>query len=328
MSAGRVGRVVVALLVVLLVGAPVVFAGQMAHEGPRPHEAVLTVSGPVMVAQAVAERAESLPGHPFDARVLPEGTSPAAGVADGSVQVGLVVDFTREHDVLAVSSTADTDLVKEYEQLAAAVAASYGRTLVTREVPPTGADDAARGLPYLLTFLWVFVGLGLAVGLSLWRGPVAATFTRGVGRLAALGGAGLVVGVLVAVVAPGVPGDETVGTALLGALVVVVTSWSVLALESVLGLSGLALGSALFLGASAPLLTLNDPTTLPMPWSQLSPWTVHGSALQLARDHLFFGQHDDGRSWAVLLAWATIAVVGLVGARLVRPPTTYVRADA
>lgn len=325
MTSERVGRALVALLAVLVLGTPLAFVAQAATSGPRPHEAVLAVAGPILVAQAIAERADALPGRPFDARVLPEGTSPRASIADGTAQLGLTIDFRLDHDLLAVSTTTDPDLVAAYQALLEAVGASYGRTLSTQQVPPSGGDGAARGLPYVLTLLWVLAGLALAVGLSLWRGPVASTTARGAARLAWLGAGAVLLGVVVAVVAPGVGAGETWWIALLGALVAVVTSWSVLALESLLGLGGLALGVALLVGLSVPLLTHAEPSTLPAPWSALAPWTPHGAALQLARRHLFFAQHADLRSWAVLLAWAGIAIVVLIGSRLVRPAALYVR---
>lgn len=320
-----VGRVMIAFVVLFALGAPLAFVAQLASQGPRPHEAVLAISGPALVAQAIATRADALPGHPFDARVLPEGDPSARSVAAGIAQAGLMIDFRLDRDVLVVSTTTDPDLVAEYRVLLEAIDSSYGRTLRTQTVPPAGAEDAPRGLPYVLTFLWVLLGVGLAVGLSLWRGPVAATTARGAERLIGLGACGVLVGVLGAVVAPDIATGEVVWVAALGALVVLVTSWLVLAFEAVLGLGGLALMTAVLVGLSTPLLTFTEPSTLPSPWAELAPWTPHGAAFRLARQHVFFGVHADIRSWAVLLAWSSIAVVALVGARWVRPPSTYAR---
>lgn len=307
--------VVTVAAVVMLLAAPLLFALQMRHDGVEPHRAVLAVAGPTIVAQALAERSDALAGRPFDARAVRSVAAARDGVREGTAALGVIIDFGQPRDILLVSTTTDPDLVDAFRARLDAISSGFGRQLDVEEVAPSAGDQVGRRTPYVLTFLGVFIGVGLALGLSLVRGPIAATAARGAVRLAGLAVAGAITGAALAATGPG---DDLWVRALAGGAVVTVVAWLVLALESVLGLWGLALATAALSGIAVPLLSYVEPVALPDPWREVVPWTPHGAGLDLARDLLFFGS-SSGRSWAVLSTWAVVAVLALLAARTHRP---------
>lgn len=319
---GRDRRLVVGVLVTVTFLLPVLGAGQIMWTGPVFHSLVLGVVAPGVVAEETADRADALPGRPFDARPLPttEGLldRARAEVRSGRLDAALVVDFRTGSDVLVLPETQGEDVEGALRDRLEPVSASLGRPLATDVLPAERSPGASPATPYLLAVGWVLVGLAAAAALSAWRGPVAPSTARGAARLAGLTGVAVLVGVATVALLPASVDAPVVRLAAAATATVAVSAWLVLALEAVLGLAGLAVGVALLAGPLAPLLVQLDPAMMPMPWPWLYAVGVPGAALDLASG-LVFGGTGLWRPRLLLGAWGLVAVLTLVSARAHRP---------
>lgn len=314
-----------ALGVAVLVAAfalPLVATIDVRLSGPEPDELALGVVGPTVVSQAVSGRVEQLPGRPFDAVVVDEGTTVEEverEVASGVLDAAVVMDLGGDTDRLVVPTTMSDDLVAEVRAALGAVGASYGRSIEVTDVPPPRSAGAWRGLPYAFVVAWVLIGVGAATGLSAWRGPVAATSARGAGRLALLAGLAVVVGGLSALLGQVAADANPAQVVRAAAATVLVSSWLTQAFETLFGLPGIAVATAGLVGPLAPLLAGVDPGTMPGLWPDLYQVGPHDAALTLATRAVFGVEASVMRPALLLAAWATVAVVTLVTARSLRP---------
>jgi hypothetical protein len=306
------------VLVLGLVAAPVMFALQTGRAGPQPRDVEVGVAGPVLVAQAVADRADRLLGTPIDAVVLGEGADPSDDVRDGRLVAAVLIDFRVDQDTLYASPVTDPDLVAELRVRMEAVSSTYGRSLRVVLVPSARSAGTWRGTPYAMVGAWMVLGVAWSVGLSWWRGPLARTTRHAVERFVALTALAVASGVGVAAVVGTSSDASLLLPSVVGALTVAVTAWLVLGCEALLGLAGLGVAVSLLLATAVPLVGLAELSSLPAPWSQLAPLAPPGAALALVRDDLFFGTGVGPRPLVVLASWALVGVLTVVAARLER----------
>ncbi|MDH2413984.1 hypothetical protein [Nocardioides sp. CER19] len=316
-------RLAIGLFLLAGLALPLAATVHAGVSGPELHGEVVAVAGPAVVAQAAVDRANAMSDRPVHARVVesPDGLEPderaaRAEVSSGAAAAAVVIDLRRTADTLLVAGWLPSDVARQLASDAAAVSASYGRTLHTVRVSPP--RPGSPHLPARLVALLVGVGIALAAALSAWRGPVAATTARGAARLSGTAAAGCAVG---AVVAALVDTGRPLVTALVCAAAVSVSAWLVLAAESLLGLAGLGLATGLLLGPVVPLLSGTDPAYLPSPWWQVDRLAPQQATLRLLQHDLMGIDVAAARSWLLLLAWAAIAVLTLVASRQERPAT-------
>ena len=301
--------------VAALVLVPLIFALQLDRVGPQPHDVEIGVSGPALVAQAVAERADALPGRPFDAIVLREGDDPAAPVRDGLLAAAVTIDFRQDRDVLHVSSRTDPDLVAEVLVRLDAISSTYGRSLQVVTVAPPRSEAAWRGTPYAMVAAWIVLGIVLSVVLTWARGPMTATGHEVARRWGLTTGTSALGGVAVALVAGSRTDAGLLAPSAVGALAIAGTAWLVLGAEALFGLVGLGFAIALEVGALAPLVALSDTWALPPPWPDVLPWTAPGAALALAESEVYGTTTTGPAPWSVLVSWALLALLTLALAR-------------
>src|SRR6476620_10139208 len=104
------------LACVLLVLGELVLLGALVRD-PRaggPHDVPVEVVAPALVAESLAEQAESLARHPFAASAVAEddATASRGRVADGSVVATLLVDLRGTEDTLVLHAGADPALAR------------------------------------------------------------------------------------------------------------------------------------------------------------------------------------------------------------------------
>lgn len=308
----------------LLLALPLIATAHQARSGPELHEERVGVAAPAIVAQAVADSAASLPGTPFEVVPLTDtgdgltsydvGT---AAVRDGELDAVVVLDLRITTDTLIVADTRTEPYVDSLRDRLTVISKGYGRTLEVAYVAPAGAAGPARA-PGLLVAAWCAVGIVVVAGISAVRGPVAPTPAAGVARLLVVAAAGGVSGAVSAVVVD--PGGAGTVSALVvaAAAIVTLTGGLVLAAESVLGLGGLAVAAALMTGPALPLLSGVTPDLLVEPWHTLDRVSPQTAAWQITRVALGHTEGASG-SWAMVAAWAAIALLTLLTARAVRP---------
>lgn len=316
MTAPRVfSRPVVATLVVLLAVQVIMLALQVWDHGAGPRDVPVGVTGPVLVAQALAGRAAGR----LDATVVTDLGAGRAAVRDGDLVAVVSIDVGAAQDQLLVSSVAGPELNRYVTAQVRPVSASYGRSLVVTEVPPTRDAGTPRALPFVLVLLWMLLGVVAAAVLTIVRGPVAASWGAGAGRLAALAGVGAVLGLGIALACSLWLAGGLVLLWVTGSVTVLVAAWVTLSLESLVGLLGIGVAATFLVGLATPLATLTDPLLLPVPWSWVESWTPHLASLTLARQAVHFGGAPSFRAVALLAVWATVPALALVVARRVRP---------
>lgn len=318
-DSSRFPRAILLGLLALLVVQAVIVGLQVHGLSRAVGDARLGIVAPPIVAQTLSERADALPGRPVDASPVAGEASALDAVGNGTLDGAVVVDFRADTDVLLVSAKADPEAVAGLRAQVSGVSASYDRSLTVREVAPAHHPDAWRGLPSVLTLCWVAAGLMAAAALTIVRGPVAPSWGAGAERLAVLAVVGVLLGLGGAAAAEVESGGPLLGLTVVGAAVVIATSWTTLALERLAGLFGIALAVALAVVYAGSLVTLSDPRRLSTPWSVLAPWTIQVAG-STGTDDLMFAAHGfPWRAVAVLAAWSAVAVLILVLARREAP---------
>jgi hypothetical protein len=312
-------RTVVVVCLTIVAIEALVLVSQLGRS-PFPHRVPLGIAAPAVVGSSLASSADALPGHPFAAQVLDYADAAAAfgaaraAVRDGTSFAAVALDLTAETDTLFVSTVADAELNRAVRVRVAAVEGGWGRRLRVASVPPSRNGQVSRAAAYVLTALWVVLGFACTAGLTLARGPVAATFrlatARVVGLALACFGLSLVVAGL-SWVFWGVFGTMWI----LGAATMLGAAWTTLALESLAQLAGIGAATTLFVLLAAPLFGLGDPRLLPQPWAAVTPWTLHGAALDVANRLLHFDAAPVLRALCVLAAWIWLPLLTMAVAR-------------
>ena len=145
-------------LVLVVVGAVALLVSHHDRSGAEPHRVPVVLQGAPIMAQAVAEKLDALPGHPLDALVVGEDADPREEVRAGRAVAAVVMDLRRPANVLYVSATNDPDMDRLAATLADRVAAPMGRSSVTERVPPaTTPTSRGRRSPWV-SGLWVALG--------------------------------------------------------------------------------------------------------------------------------------------------------------------------
>ncbi|MGO4257886.1 DUF4185 domain-containing protein [Marmoricola sp. RAF53] len=307
-------------LLVVVVGGLLVW--QRGQSDAQPHRLPVAVQGPPVVAQAVADRLDALPGDPVDASVLDPDADPRAAVRDGDVVATLVVDPEQVQDVLLVAGVNDPRTTRLAERIAERVGTPMGRTFTTDVVEPGEHPDVGRRTVALASGLWVVGGFGIAVAWSLVRrrrDPAAVPDGR---LLLVVAGTCAGASLLLAGVVAATQGGAFLTWWLLGTFVGVTAAAGTLALEVLLGWAGVAVAGALLVLLATPLLGGRDYRLLPGFWAEVVPWTVHGAARDLAaRLTWYAGDVVALRSTWVLLGILLVSLVVVLVAAQVRRPT-------
>lgn len=304
----------VLILVALVAVVHVALSLQLSHTVGVPHKASLVIAAPPIVGQSLAERAEALPGRPFEAAALDDATQARTRVREGDVTAAVVVDLTADRDLLLVSAADDPALLDAIEVQVAALGASFGRLLEVRELTTPHNAGTSRSWAYLLSGCWVVVGFLLAAALTMALGPIPRTGARAVLRVMGLAAVCATLGLLAAVATRSLYAVDLWTLWAIASVAMLVAAWVMLAFESLFGLAGIGAATAGFLILATPLATLRDPSLLPQPWPLVTQLTPHGATIQAVNGLAFF---DDvpTRSMLVLLVWALVPLLTLALAR-------------
>ncbi|WP_134738901.1 DUF4185 domain-containing protein [Nocardioides sp. 503] len=311
------------LLCLLLLGCGIALLVSLArHPGTgEPHSVPLVVVAPGVVADALADEANALPGRPFAATAADQTDAEQARdeVTDGTAVAALLVDLAGTRDTLVVNAGRDPGLNDAVVDRVQQNEATRERTLRVEQVGPRG-HDASHG--YALCLLAAVLGFLAVVLVSARSGPVALTLRRGARRVAELAAFAAVAGAALTMLPWTAPGSARPAVVALVALHVLVVAVLTLALESLAGLTGLAVAALSFLVLNAPLVTGLDPLLLPQPWAGLASWSPSGAALRAVEAAAVLGGEHLLRPVLVLLAWLVTGLLTLLSARWVRARLT------
>lgn len=304
------GAAVVGLLQVAVLGSIVV----LGPADDAPHRAPVAVVAPPVLVTALSEQADRVEGRPLESRGASSAAAARAAVADGSVVAAVVVDLTVEQDTVYLASANGDDLNRSVRSLLEGIERSFGRDVVVQDVVPSrSGDDDARGV-YVIVGLCVLLGFVSPIVITWVRGPVARTLRLGLVRLGIAAASATITGLLVALVAAA-RYDTGVGRWwLITALTLLASATITLALQSVFGVLGIGVATAVLVLSAAPMARLVSPWMLPEPWATIAPWLPPGAALDAARAEAYFGG-SPYQPVEVLAAWSVLAVFVLGAAR-------------
>ncbi|WP_193614906.1 DUF4185 domain-containing protein [Nocardioides lijunqiniae] len=315
-SAVRRPAVLVCLL--LLGGGIASLVGLAVHpDTGTPHSVPLVVVAPGVVADALADEANALDDRPFAAVAADEADGEQARdeVADGTVVATLVVDLAGTRDTLVLNAGRDPGLNDAVLDRVRQNEATRDRTVRVERV---GQRTGAASHAYDLCLVAAVLGFLAVVVMSARGGPVALTLRRGAGRIVELAALAVVAGpTLAALPWTGVASDHAAVAAVVGLHVLVVAVLT-LALESLAGLTGLALAALSFVVLNAPLVARLDPLLLPSPWAAMASWSPSGAAYRAVEALTALDGDQLLRPVLVLLAWLATGLLTLLSARWVR----------
>lgn len=276
-----------------------------------PHGVPAVVAADPVVAESIVRAYDDLPGDPFALRAVPDEATARAALADGSAQAALVVDLTGATDRLLLPTSNDPALDTAVRDRVTRVEQSLGRQVEVATVGPAVADGT-RADAYRAVTLSILLGFVVAVGTSLYGGPVVRGRRHGLRRSLLVAGLAIGVGGLLGLWLLG-----SAAAALACATVALTSAAVALALEALFGWAGLGLSVALFLATGAAVLVRVDPLLVGQPWSTISGLGMPGAGLETA---LAAGLHDTVAlaPLSVVLSWLTTSVLLAGASRWVR----------
>lgn len=282
---------------------------------PRPHQAPVAVVAPAVVAQALADQVNALPGRPLVVTATDDPDAAVDDVRHGLTVAAVLVDLSGTRDQLVLSRATDDRLARAVHDQVSATERSHGRTLTVRHVAASSVgDDVVRRLAVGFGAL----GFVLALLLSARFGPVARTLRLGTRRILAVAAVSLLAGYASASLLPGVSGLDTGEQLRLAgvlALSAVVAGTVTLALEGVAGFGGLGLSGTFYLVLATPQLLGTDPRLLPEPWPALSGWTPPGASVEALGAIALYDGTGTRQPLLVLAVWLLAAVLALLVSR-------------
>ncbi|WP_164519738.1 hypothetical protein [Nocardioides ferulae] len=307
-------RAVLALLAAVVVAQAAV-AWQLAATETELRGVDLGLSGPPVVVQSLADRANALPGRPVVAVPLDADVDPRASVVRGEVTAALAIDLVADGDVLYVASVRDPVLVEALAAEARAVASTFAREVKVVRVRPLANGDVDRLGAAYVSLGWIVAGFLLSLVVSFGWGPVARTGARAAVRITSMAAA---TAALAAVAATAVQAWGYAGAWpelwLLGWLTMMSSSFLVLAYESLAGIGGIGLAVAVAVLLMTPLATGRDTGLLPRPWPWVTELVPHGAALEAVTDAAYFSRLET-RPLLVLVAWVAVSLLTLLVSR-------------
>lgn len=283
--------------------------------GNDPHAAPVTINAPAVVAEALAEQANSRDGTPLDAGVATSPGQARRDVEQGRAVAAVVIDLRLNRATLLVSAGQGDALSDAVSSVVRRIAQPFSATVTTEEVGSGPAGSTAQRTLRLLVAAAVLMGLGIATAAA-WRGgPVTDTWAKAARRVAVTGGVAAVGAVVLAVVAAGQIGGSFTGWWALLALTVLATTAATFALAGVLGAAGIGVATLVFVVSAAPLARIEHPMLLPAPWSEIVPWLPHGASLDAARQVGWYDGSGSAQPVVVLVAWLVVSCLVLAVAR-------------
>jgi hypothetical protein len=308
-SPGRTTISVVTGIAALQALMVIAFAWPAAHTAPR--DVPLVVSGPAAaVASLTAGIERSAPGA-FDIAAVPDATAAEAALRDRDAYGAVLVEADGSPRVL-VASAASAQVTQTIEAL--------GRSLngvdepVVQDVVPASADDPRGGT----------LGAGLLplVMTSVVAGALLTLLVRSNGaRLAGLVGlsvvGGAVVGFIDHVVLGGIEGAYLADAAVIGLMVLAISS-TVVGIAVSVGRIGIPVTALVMMLLGNPLSgATSAPEMLPQPWGAFGQLLPPGAGASALRSVAFFDGAGAGSSLAVLTAWSVLGL-GLLGVATMR----------
>ncbi len=302
----------------LLVQLAFVLSYVGAFHSPTPHRIPVAVVAPQQAAAKIVAQLNALDGNPVKATTASSTAEARDWVMTRRTDAAFVFNAQGTEDTLLVASAGGPSVSQTATQIAQKIEASEKRQISVTDIRPPNPGDGRGMTSFYLVLGWVIGGYLTATIMGMAAGSRPANRQRTLIRLGAL--------VLYAVVS-GVAGAIIVGPVFdslsghfwalsaIGALVVMASAATALALQTLLGLLGTGLVILLFVVLGNPSSGGVYPAPLLPPfWSAIGQALPPGAGTTLVRNTAYFSGHATAGALWVLSAYAVGGAVLAWGA--------------
>lgn len=277
-----------------------------------PHDLKLGVAGPAPATERIETGlAHAKPGA-FETQTFDDADAVRSAIEHRDIAGGLVV--TEDGPTMLVASAGGAPIEQTLTAVAAGLGESTGRQIPVVDVVPLPEEDPTGVGLAMLAFPLVFGGMIPAVALvTLFPGSLR---RRLIGAAAFAILAGLTLTAIMQFAIGSFTGNYvlTSGAVAMG---IAAISFTVLGLESLLGLPGLGLGAVTMVFVANPLAGMATTAAwLPSGWGAVGQLLPPGAAGTAIRSIVYFDGHGATESLAVLMCWIAIGLTMCVVANM------------
>lgn len=279
-----------------------------AFHSPTPHEIPVAVVAPQQVSAKIVDRLNALDGDPVEATAAPSAATARKWVLSRRTDAAFLFDATGTKDTLLVASAGGPSVSQTATQIAQKIETAQKRQITVTDIRPPNPGDGRGMTSFYLVLGWVIGGYLTATIMGMAAGSRPASRQRTLIRLAALVPYAVVSGIAGAVVVGPVfdaLGGHFWALSGIGALIVLASAATALALQTLLGLLGTGLVILLFVVLGNPSSGGVYPAPLLPPfWSAIGQALPPGAGTTLVRNTVYFSGHDTASALWVLGAYA------------------------
>ncbi|SIR77745.1 ABC transporter permease [Williamsia sterculiae] len=300
-------------VVVLLLQLGFILSFVGAFHAPHPHRIPVTVVGSPPVAQKIAGDLNRLDGAPVRAVAATDLGAARDDLGHGRTSGVLVPDQTSDSDTLLIASAGGTSVGTALTKTIGAVDRARGRTVSVTDAVPLQSGDGNGLTGFYLVVGWIIGGYLLAAVLGVLQGAKPAGPAAAARRLLVFVPYALASGILGAVVVGPVlgalHGDLLLLTAI-GALTVMASAATTIALQTIFGIVGIAITIVIFVILGNPSAGgAYQASLLPPFWRAISSAIPNGAGTDAVRKSVYFAGTAIGPNIWTLVAYITVGVL-------------------
>jgi len=279
-----------------------------AFHSPTPHRIPVAVAAPQQASAKIVAQLNALDGDPVEATAAPSAAAARQWVLTRKTDAAFLFDPTGSKDTLLVASAGGPSVSQTATQIAQKIEAAEKRQITVTDIRPPNAGDGRGMTSFYLVLGWVIGGYLTATIMGMAAGSRPANRHRTLIRLAVL---------VVYAAVSGIAGAAIVGPVFdalgghfwalsgIGALVVLASAATALALQTLLGLLGTGVVVLLFVVLGNPSSGGVYPAPLlPSFWSAIGQALPPGAGTTLVRNTVYFSGHAITSALWVLGAYA------------------------
>ncbi|MDO0909409.1 DUF3533 domain-containing protein [Streptomyces sp. DT2A-34] len=288
-----------------------------AFHSPTPHRIPVAVAAPQQASAKIVAQLNALDGDPVEATAAAGAAAARQWVLTRKADAAFLFNATGTKDTLLVASAGGPSVSQTATQIAQKIEAAQKRQITVTDIRSPNAGDGRGMTSFYLVLGWVIGGYLTATIMGMAAGSRPANRHRTLIRLAVLVPYALVSGIAGAVIVGPVfdaLGGHFWALSGLGALIVLASAATALALQTLLGLLGTGVVILLFVVLGNPSSGGVYPAPLlPSFWSAIGQALPPGAGTTLVRNTVYFsGNATTSALWVLgayaaggaLLAWS------------------------
>lgn len=279
-----------------------------AFHSPTPHRIAVAVAAPQQASAKIVGQLNALSDDPVKATAAPSAETARQWVLTRKTDAAFLFDAAGTKDTLLVASAGGPSVSQTATQIAQKIETAQKRQITVSDIRPPNAGDGRGMTSFYLVVGWVIGGYLTATIMGMAAGTRPANRQRTLIRLAVLAVYAAVSGIAGAVVVGPVFGaldGHFWALSGIGALVVLASAATALALQTLLGLLGTGLVILLFVVLGNPSSGGVYPAPLlPAFWSAIGQALPPGAGTTLVRNTVYFSGHAVTSAVWVLGAYA------------------------